>query len=188
MPLVKWEDDKLPDWLWKWDNNISINGDAWGMILADGTHTYKYDRKQVDEFGGTLKAIKYDDPAYKGTAYYAKRFHPRSRIARYVWLGWRNKASAYAMYLGEHVNHAEEVEKFGITPTKGFHTVQFLRSGDVWQLRVQQPILWGKFDLGYNNGFKINNVTADKPKASATWGVTCRRIKKGEKGNTDYDE
>jgi len=188
VPLVKWEDDKLPDWLWKWDNNISMNGDAYGMILADGTHTYKYVRDQVDEFGGTLKAISYTDPAYKGTAYYAKKFHPRSRIARYVWLGWRNKASAYSMYLGEHINLHEEVEKFGITPTKGFRTTQFLKSGNVWQMRTQKPVFKGKFDFGRNIGFKINNVSATHPKASATSGYTLRRIKADEKGKTDYDQ
>lgn len=188
VPWIKWEDDHLPKILRRWDNNISMNGDAWGMILPDGSMTYKYDRAHIDEFGGTLKAIQYTDPAYTGTAYYAKKSHPRSRWARYIWLGWRNKASLYAMELGELVDPNQEVSKFGITPTKGFRTVQLLKSGDVWQLRVQGPVFGGYFDHGRNIGFKINNATATHPRASATYGSTLRRIKKGDKGKTDYDQ
>lgn len=69
--FTKPADNQLP-WLFRWwDNDVSINGD-WPQ---------------------------YWDPAYTGTTYYAN-YPPRSFMARYIWLGLRNRASWLAQRLG----------------------------------------------------------------------------------------
>lgn len=76
--FTKREDNQLP-WLFRWwDNDKSINGD-WP---------------------------EYQDPNYQGTTYYAN-YPPRSFMARYIWLGLRNRASYLALILG-HQWTAEE--------------------------------------------------------------------------------
>lgn len=71
--LTKWEDDKLP-WLFQWwDNDVSINGDD----------------------------PKYWPLDYAGDTYYCAGHHPRSRWARFVWLGLRNRASRLSQMLGK---------------------------------------------------------------------------------------
>jgi hypothetical protein len=88
--------NSLPTWASKWDNNVSING--------DGT-AYKGDDGVWVQLGGApapegKTVVSYDDPAYDGDAYYAAGFSPRSFWARYVWCGWRNRASQLAADLG----------------------------------------------------------------------------------------
>lgn len=175
---VKPEDNFLPAKYWKYDNNISMNGDAWGMILKDGTHVSYHSWDMLNS--GEAVAIQYTDPEYKGDTYYCKGHGPRTRRARFAWLGLRNKASGYAMSLGDLINPTVDSESFGHPPEKGYHTLQFLVNNGVWQMREQKPVLFNTFDLGYNLGMKVNNATVTHPRASVTWGHTLRRFKKGE--------
>ena len=69
--MTKREDNHLPKWFRPWDNDVSINGDV----------------------------PAYWEPNYEGDTYYANA-HPRSFWARYVWLGWRNRASWTSQRLG----------------------------------------------------------------------------------------
>ena len=69
--FTKREDNALPKLFAWWDNDASINGDR----------------------------EEYWDPNYQGVTYYANA-HPRSFWARYVWLGWRNRASRLSQMLG----------------------------------------------------------------------------------------
>lgn len=86
---------KLPHWARKWDNNISINGDGWA-VLRDGQWLTLRDGIEAEP---GERAYSYDDPEYLGKAYYAKRFGPRSYIARWLWLV-RNRASQLSVDLG----------------------------------------------------------------------------------------
>lgn len=176
---LRWEDDYLPEGWERYDNNISINGDQWGMIMPDGSHVSWYDFGMIAR--GETTAISYTDPTYKGTTYYAKKSHPRSKWARYVWLGWRNRASKYAMDLGELVDPQGALEVWGDEPEEGKSTLQFIRQGTVWQMRQQAPILWGLIDRGRNFGFKINNASVTHPRASVTWGFPTKVIRKKKK-------
>lgn len=90
------EANKLPKLFRKWDNDVSINGDGCGWQRTDGTWVDL--RDGVQHLGEPL--VSYDDPAYGGTAYYAKGHHPRSYWARYIWLGWRNRASKLSLDMG----------------------------------------------------------------------------------------
>lgn len=86
---------RLPAWARKWDNNVSINGDAWA-VFRDGQWLTL--RDGVEALPGE-RVYSYDDLDYQGRAYYARRFKPRSYIARWVWLV-RNRASQLSVDLG----------------------------------------------------------------------------------------
>lgn len=90
----------LPRWARKWDNNVSLNGDG-EVVLRDGQWVNLRDIGWMPEHGE--RVYTYDDPAYTGDAYYAKGHHPRSWWARWVWVGWRNRASQLSKDLGEPV-------------------------------------------------------------------------------------
>ena len=90
LPFVKWEAEELPKLFRKWDNEVSLNGDRALEWNSDGS------RKPVP-----LE----DTPEVRSLAYYAQGHHPRSFWARYVWLGFRNRAS-----------NASYLEGFEMTP------------------------------------------------------------------------
>lgn len=166
---VKWEDDALPAKFWKYDNNISMNGDQWGMILEDGTHVSTYDRELVNS--GKVTAIEYKDPNFKANdCYYCRGHHPRSRRARYAWMGLRNKGSLYAMMLGELVDPLVDHESFGEEPSGKKETLQVLTNNGVWQIRENKR-LFGLIGWSRNLGYKVNNTSVTHPRASVTWGI-----------------
>ena len=77
VPRLAWDAEALPARYAKWDNDISINGDPWPWAQrADGSW-YRH-------------APLEDTPEARAQCYWAEGHHPRSRWARYVWLGWRN--------------------------------------------------------------------------------------------------
>jgi hypothetical protein len=77
LPFVKWEAEELPKFFHKWNNEFSLNGD----------------RTYWSEDGKRLRVPLEDTPEARALCYYAEGHHPRSFWARYVWLGWRNRAS-----------------------------------------------------------------------------------------------
>jgi len=129
--FTKWEDNKLPAIFWWWDNDISINGD------------------EIDSQGRNAWALD-----YKENAYYAKA-PPRSFWARYVWLGWRNRASS----LGESLGYEYKGTEFADRVTLGDPLVgrdnpgwKFVSSGPICQLMVVIPLgtrLCYRFNWGY---------------------------------------
>lgn len=176
--VTNWEDNKLPDRWWKYDNNVSMNGDGWGMILPDGTHTSRFSREEVDS--GQTQPIQYEDPAYKGDAYYCKGHHPRSRIARYVWMGWRNRGSLYALYMGAKINPQAPLEQWGVlNQSRTIPGGKFTRSDGLWQ--YNETGRKGIFETGSNLGFKIGNArTAQIDQASVVWNPLTIRLRKKE--------
>lgn len=136
-----WTADKLPSWAWMWDNDVSINGDG---------------REEQD---GTL--MSYSDPRYKGDAYYAEGYHPRSFYARWVWLGLRNRASALAEYLSIPITEAMDVDRqhWGDIATDRDHEGWFLqRAGDVYQLYIVKTLSSTNLCYRFNFGYKVRNV------------------------------
>ena len=97
LPFVKRGANRLPRAFRRWDNNVSINGDG-EAVLRDGQWINLRDIGWAPNPGE--RVYTYDDPAYTGDAYYATGHHPRSYWARYIWLGWRNRASKLSLDLG----------------------------------------------------------------------------------------
>lgn len=155
--------NKLPKLFRKWDNDVSINGDGCGWLRADGKWVDLRDGVQHE--GEPL--IGYDDTSYGGTAYYAKGHHPRSYWARYIWLGWRNRASKLSLDLGitARKDGIELVAgDVGIgTRKEGFF---FLRHGSDFHYKSVRRI--GRFVLIRSIGYKLEiRYKSDRPEGPA---------------------
>ena len=148
--------NKLPKWASRWDNNVSLNGDG-EWIERDGKqltlgHDVPWDAVQPGEV-----VHRYDDPAYTGRAYYAKA-HPRSFWARWVWVGWRNRASKLSLDMGEYVNarptvYFAEPAELASRSRDGYY---LLRHGNLYQWRQHKR--HGPIVLSRNLGFKLEHV------------------------------
>ncbi len=143
----------LPRWARKWDNNVSLNGDG-EVVLRDGQWVNLRDIGWMPEHGE--RVYTYDDPAYTGDAYYAKGHHPRSWWARWVWVGWRNRASALSLALGREVPVRPVVlagdPDIG-TDREGF---TLFACGDTYGYRSIRKV--GPFALIRHYGFKLGIV------------------------------
>ena len=153
LPFVKKEADRLPKLFWFWDNNISINAGGWAKQSPDGTW------------------VPYGHESYTGDAYYAKGHHPRSFWARYVWLGWRNRASKLAEKLGIVVTPelnadrqkwgTEGVNRMaGPTAVRGW---SLFRMGSHYQLYAVYDLAFTFFR--FNWGFKVWGADNGEPQA-----------------------
>lgn len=154
------EANALPRWASRWNNNVSINGDSGGTLLPDGRWQQWRDTPEAEwpALAGLLQ-VTYDDPRYEGDAYYARGHHPRSYWARYVWLGWRNRASQLSVQLGADV--AERPRIVAGTPSAdnaaGWH---LWRAGALFQWRDFEQR--GGWLVGRNLGYKLG-IVADSP-------------------------
>lgn len=154
---LKWNDDNVPKWVWWYDNNVSINGDGWGTLLPDGSCLNYTDHELVAAGKGI--PLHYGDPRYTGDAYYAKGHHPRSAWARFIWLGFRNRASALAQAQGEAFDPK-------VTPTvwskgdleKDGEQYKIVYSSGLWNFDQRRMVFFGKLKMRRNVGFKIENA------------------------------
>lgn len=122
---------KLPRWARRWDNNVSINGDA-QAVFRDGAWL---DLRNGNEARPGERVYTYDDEMYDGKAYYAKRLHPRGYVARWVWLGVRNRASALSQQLGREVVEYPQVLSGARNLDSGTEGHFLLRAGDSYQFK-----------------------------------------------------
>jgi hypothetical protein len=143
--FTKFEDNNLPALFKWWENDISINGD------------------EIDREGNNAWALDYNK-----NAYYAKAV-PRSFWARYVWLGWRNRASR----LGESLGYQYKGTEFADRVTLGNKLVsrdipgwKFVYSGPICQLMIVIP-LGTSMCIRVNWGYKF----FDKPRTMSV-GIT----------------
>lgn len=108
-----------------------------------------------------------DTPEARAACYWAEGHHPRSRWARYIWLGWRNRASKLAHDLG--APSGAPIALWGDEKVGRSHAgVCVYRMGDCWQIMVVDR--WGPFVVRRNVGWKINNVRDNQHTvANITW-------------------
>lgn len=139
----------LPSWASRWDNNVSINGDSAGWQRADGTWV------QVrDEWNPSATLVSYDDPAYGGDAYYCRGHHPRSWLARWVWVGWRNRCSALSRDRGVPVRRCDVVNLVGEQNLSTSRMGDFVaNAGDAYHFQQHKRI--GNLVLIHSLGFKL---------------------------------
>jgi hypothetical protein len=112
-----------------WDNDVSINGDD----------------------------PAYWGPDYVGDAYYAPGHHPRSFIARFIWLAIRNRASRLSQMLG--YTWADRLGKVTVLGTAGLN-----RDSEGWCINSkeeQHQLLlikrMGPVAFRMNYGYKVNS-------------------------------
>lgn len=150
LPLVPRSADKLPKWARNWDNDVSMNGDGHGWQDADGTW---YDTRTRPAPAGT-PTVAHSDPAYGGDCYYARGHHPRSFWARYIWLGWRNRASLMSLELGEPVTETPTLISGSMAIHRGGPYGHFLlKHGDCYHYKSIR--LWRGFALIRSYGYKL---------------------------------
>lgn len=170
LPLVlraKWEDESLPEQWWKWDNNISLNGDRANWA--------------VDEFGEFNRSPV---PLEKGNHlndngelmnYYApKKLSPRHWFSRWIWIGWRNRASNLAKEIGPtfYLNSASEnywtaeTDKGTITVIEKMGHYQFIHTRK-----------WWIFEFKSNLGYKLNNLNVIDRTASLVYNPFSFKIR-----------
>ena len=152
--FTKWEDNHLPHVFSWWDNDISINGDP------------------IDSQGRDAWALDYME-----NAYYAKA-PPRSFWARYVWLGWRNRASALSERLGYAYRRNEFETRIidGDPETSRAHPGwKFTYTENICQLMIVRKI--GNFCIRFNWGYKFFDKPTTMP-VGITFSILSR-IKNG---------
>lgn len=149
--------DRLPSWASKWDNNVSINGDSGGTLLPDGTWLQYRDTPadRWPELVGLLQCT-YDDPRYEGDAYYCRGRHPRSFLARWVWLGFRNRCSQLSVERGVTVA-CNSIETLAGDAAQDLSTARMgafvARSGDAIHYKEHSKL--GPFVLVRSLGYKL---------------------------------
>lgn len=171
--------NNLPRWARCWENNVSINGDSGATLLGNGTWLQWRDTPQnmwQDLVG--RPQLDYSHPDYKGDAYYCRGHHPRSFLARYVWLGWRNRASALSLRCG-----ADVCVRPRLVAGKDFDDVGWTlrQSLDLYQWNSVTKL--GKFrvrrNLGYKLGIVAQTETGTGQAAATAIAWSLRRAKGG---------
>jgi len=152
IPLLRLprEANDLPEPLAYWRNNVSINGDG-KAVLRDGKWIDLQDIGWKPQPGE--RVYSYDDADYTGDAYYCRGHHPRSWLARYVWLALRNVASQRDVLAGADVARRPAVlaESPGLT--------LLWDGGQLYQLTLEAPLFWGlrwRANVGYKLGIVAN--------------------------------
>ena len=155
--FVKRGANQLPRLFSKWDNNVSLNGD--GEVVRRGDRWVNLrDIGWMPEPGE--RVYTYDDPAYTGDAYYAKGHHPRSFWARWVWLGWRNRASQLSVDLGRDVAARPVCISGDTTITRSKPGHFLLRDGASYHFKsIERVHLLGtSWALTRSYGFKLEHA------------------------------
>ncbi|MFV0680015.1 hypothetical protein [Ottowia sp.] len=166
LPFTPRGADKLPAWASRWDNNVSLNGDGHG-VLRDGQWI---DRKDIGA-DGLLPGevwVSYSDPAYGGGSYYAKGHHPRSLWARWVWVGWRNRASALSVSLGTDVAARPMVISGAADVGRSKPGHMLLKCGDVYHLKTFANV--GPLCVIRSVGAKLEYALYRDPDESGSFG------------------
>ncbi|WP_010465884.1 hypothetical protein [Acidovorax radicis] len=147
---TRWEDDALPHWARWWGNDVGISGDKFQWVL-DATG------QQVP-----LPVPLADTPEARALCYWAPGHHPRSRWARWVWLGLRNRASALAVTLGHPADYRQPVEVWGDPATGRGRAGWVLRHhSGAYQLHATRRA--GPVCLRTNYGHKVDFTTWGRP-------------------------
>ena len=150
LPFVPRSADHLPKWARNWDNDVSMNGDGHGWQDEGGAW---HDARIKPPPEGAL-LVSHSDPAYGGDCYYAKGHHPRSFWARYIWLGWRNRASLMSLELGEQVTATPVLISGSMAIHRGGPYGHFLlKHGDCYHYKSIQK--WHGFALTRSYGYKL---------------------------------
>ena len=85
---VPWNAESLPRKWWKYDNDVSINGDRGVWLMSSDGYA-------------EIQPCPLDDSAMQ-YSYYSKS-HQRSKWARWIWLGFRNMASKLSFEAGPYI-------------------------------------------------------------------------------------
>lgn len=166
--FTKWSAERLPTLFWQWDNNINPNGDNGPWNEVPKTYFHNGDRRVVTEHH--YQSENPDDISAFERCYWAEGHHPRSAWARYIWLGWRNRAKAMYQSMGKPVD-LTIVDEFWGNPNqnRSIEGTHVRTNNGLWQMRRTKKMVikyWpGKtlnMCLVQNFGYKVNNAHAEQ--------------------------
>ena len=145
--FTKWEAERLPSAFRAFDNDLNLNGDPHG-----------YDGKVLMPV--TLEKEGPLAEEAKAGCYWSEGNHPRSFWARYVWIGWRNRASRLGMMLGKDFSNAP-MKVYGNPKTENGHEGwKLVERGSNVRLYIIKK--WGSFAYRFNWGFKVEQNRGGK--------------------------
>jgi hypothetical protein len=160
---VPFEAESLPERWRAYDNDTSINGDrgTW-LWSADGY--------------AELQPCPLDDSAIP-LCYYAEGHHPRSRWARWVWLGWRNMASRAAFDAGPAVTPEmrPRLRQWGDLATDRGHPGVLVSELDgQWCIYAVEPAPLGlvvRRNVGVKLGLAVNGLRRRASLVNIKWSL-----------------
>lgn len=145
--FTKWEDERLPSAFRAFDNDINLNGDPRGF---DGRLLMPVTLEKEGPLADEAKA----------GCYWSEGNHPRSFWARYVWIGWRNRASRLGMMLGKDFENLP-MKVYGDPQTENGHEGwKLVERGSNVRLYIIKK--WGPFAYRFNWGFKVEQNRGGK--------------------------
>ena len=163
--FARWEADKLPRFFKKWDNEVNLNGDSFPWINPkddNGNWTHVGTAQPIPT-GDTMLYWDADvgdnvERPTKELAYWVDgKHHPRSYWARYVWIGWRNRASQVSLDCGIRTRKADVMRMFGSTDISARKEGAFLmQHGDDYHYKSVRKV--GGFALIRSLGYKLGMV------------------------------
>lgn len=149
-----WESERLPKWARKWDNNVNLNGDNGDWINETG------DGKTF-----VIKMPLEDTPEVRERCYWGwgpleGKIHPRSFIARWIWIGFRNRGKQAYVDRGIFISEDAKLVTTGVAGKRGSHDGDVVREMDgVWHYHsIKQK--WKFFCVTEQRGWKVQNVDA----------------------------
>lgn len=169
-------DNRLPRLFWRWDNNKSINGDG-HYVRRGGKLVHVRYLGWKTEPGEQL--IYPDDPGLDKTAraYWAKAFHPRDFIARWVWLGLRNRASKYIWDTGVVAAGAKVIAGDSAVLNDDSHGWVLLQAGSHYQYYALKRK--GRFTLRQSYGVKLSYVRDKEMPQRLPYTAIAYSLRKG---------
>jgi len=195
LPFVKWEADRLPSLFRKWDNEVNLNGDRspWYVNKDENGNVIPVGVRGEIPTGDTCKVWSPEaqdnvEVDAKTLAYWVGgKWHPRSFWARYVWVGWRNRASQASCDVGVLITDELKatLKEWGVLnageelPDGSRVTGTYLRNvGPYYQLFAFHPVKvgWRRTHYGFKIGNVINNEErATRPAMAIAIGFSYRR-------------
>jgi len=144
--FTRWNAEKLRFWDDYYGNNISINGDRFPYRVNPDTNTEEQLPIPIE-----------DTPEARALAYWVDgKHHPRSFYARWIWMGFRNRASRYSMLNGVDLTAVDgDREYWGDPKTGRDHEGTVLyRCGQHYQIYHVRR-LGSQLCVRVNCGFKV---------------------------------
>lgn len=186
IPFVPRSANQLPRLFRAWDNNISLNGDSGGVYIpadhpefiryggtGEGVWVDYHDVLDWEAVQGCLM-VSYDDERYGGDAYYAKGWHPRRWWPRWLFIGWRNRATKLALDLGVPVDAPIDLISGSLDISTSNPGHFLLRCGDSYHFKsIEKVHLFGRdFARVRSYGFKLE-IAVKSPKESERAAVVA---------------
>jgi hypothetical protein len=147
-----WESEKLPNWARKWDNNVNLNGDNGDRIDETG-----------DGVADVIRQPLEDTPEVRARTYWGwgplkGKIHPRSFLARWIWIGFRNRGKQAFVDRGVHIDEGTKLVTTGVLGVRGVSEGDVAREMDgLWHYHSVKR-KWKFFCEIEQRGWKVQNV------------------------------